>query len=87
MGIFANIFQSADLVSGMASRLGADLAEDLLEYPDTNATRLRGLVIRCAACRDQKGCASLQKGCDHLSAAPDYCMNKDYLEHLAQAKA
>lgn len=84
MGIFSKVFNSSDLVSGMARRLGADIASDLLENPDTNATKMRSLVIRCAACRDQEGCAALQQGRAHLDHAPDYCMNKDYLEHLAR---
>ncbi len=84
MGIFSKVFNSADLVSGMARRLGADISSGLLENPDMNATKMRSLVIRCAACRDQGGCAAIQQSRARLDHAPDYCMNKDYLEHLSR---
>ena len=85
MGIISRIFGSADLVSGMARRLGADLGGALGESPDITALRLRSMVIRCAACRDQPGCEALQRAHDRLDRAPDYCMNRTILERHARA--
>lgn len=87
MGIFSGFFQSTDLVEGMARRLGADLSSDIAARPDSAALRLRSLVIRCAACREQEKCRALQAGCSRLHATPGYCMNKDELERLARSPA
>ena len=87
MGILSRVFQSTDLVDGMARRLGADLSADIAEHPDTAATRLRSLVIRCTACREREECRTLQSRCNHLRTAPAYCMNRDELARLAHAPA
>ena len=84
MGLFSKLTRSADLVQGMATRLGADTANPILRDPDHAAVVYRSMVLRCSACSDQTACAELQAGCTHLDAAPDYCLNKDLLvPHLA----
>ena len=80
MGLFSRLAGSADLVTGMADRLGADLAGPTLRDAERAAVEHRAMVLRCSACTDQPGCADLQAGSDHLDRAPDYCMNKDILD-------
>ncbi len=80
MGIFAKLFQSTDLVKGMADRLGSNLSDALLRDPENQAPKFRSMVMRCSSCTDQAACADLQARCDHLEEAPDYCRNKYTLE-------
>ena len=80
MGLFSKIGQSADLMRGMADRLGVDMADAICRDPENEGRRYREMVIHCSACSDQDGCARLQASCDHLDAAPDYCQNKAVLE-------
>ena len=80
MGLFSRISQSADLVHGMATRLGADIANPILRNPDQAALHFRAMILRCSACTDQAGCADLQARCAQLDHAPDYCMNKAELD-------
>lgn len=85
MDIFNKLSGSADLVSGMAERLGVDLGAAIDQDPRLGAVRFRSLVLRCSSCTNQDGCAELQRGCDHLDAAPEYCRNKDFMDHAAHA--
>lgn len=76
MGFFSRISQSADLMHGMAARLGADVTNPILRNPDQGALDFRAMILRCSACTDQVGCANLQARCAHLENAPAYCLNK-----------
>lgn len=80
MGLFSRISQSANLVHGMAARLGTDVANPILRNADQAAPAFRAMILRCSACTDQAACADLQARNAHLEAAPDYCMNKAELE-------
>ena len=80
MGIFSKLSDSANLVHGMADRLGADLSGPVLRNPDRAAIEYRAMVLRCATCSDQPGCTVLQASCTHLDHAPDYCLNRHILD-------
>ena len=80
MGWISKIANSADLASGMMTRLGSTFADDILENPDTGTRRYAAVVYRCAGCSDQAGCAQLQAQNAHLDHAPSYCRNADVLE-------
>ncbi|AVO39241.1 DUF6455 family protein [Pukyongiella litopenaei] len=81
MGLFSKMADSADLVNGMAERLGADLRSYLGRDPEINAASYRTMVYRCTTCVDQDGCRMLQSAHDRLDHAPAYCRNKQELEH------
>lgn len=82
MGIFRKFAQSADLVGGMACRLGIDMSERMMRDPEFEAPRFRSMVLRCADCHGQADCAVLQAAQDALDSAPDYCRNKATLEAI-----
>ena len=82
MSLFKRIARSSDLASGMMNRLGADVADRLVREPDLFAGEVRSIIIRCAACSDQEGCARLQAENETLAHPPAYCLNADRLEHL-----
>ncbi|TNF64107.1 MAG: adenylosuccinate lyase [Rhodobacteraceae bacterium] len=77
MGLFRKLAGSADLVSGMAQRLGADMQDQIMSDPEAGARRFAAMVYRCAGCTDQDGCAALQAENDRLDHAPAYCRNAD----------
>lgn len=79
MGYLEKLDRSARLAQGMAERVGADLTEHLDLEADTAAYELRRIVLRCASCSDQDGCAKLQSETDTLAEAPGYCMNRDLM--------
>lgn len=80
MGLFSKLNRSGDLASGMAERRGVDLSDRILQNPDAGGQEFRRILMRCAHCSDQEGCAALQAGNDHLDAAPNYCMNKSLFD-------
>lgn len=84
MGLFDKLAKSADLMNGMADRLGADLAAAVMRDPEIEAVRYRTMVRRCAGCDNQDGCAELQADHDRLGTAPNYCRNKSVLEALSR---
>ena len=75
MGYLEKLARSADLVQGMARRVGADLTEHVDLRGDGAALDFREIVLRCAGCPEQAACARLQAETERLSAAPDYCRN------------
>ncbi|TDE40262.1 DUF6455 family protein [Antarcticimicrobium sediminis] len=85
MNFFRQVSKSTDLMLGMAARLGADLGAEITHDPLQGANQVRSMALRCSACPHQQGCAALQQQCDHLDAAPDYCRNKVFLDHVAHA--
>lgn len=87
MGFFARIYNSTDLMNGMADRLGSDFARRITLNPDVFASKYRSMAFGCSRCTDQESCASLQTSFTHLDAAPDYCVNKFELEALVPRKA
>ncbi|KUJ80716.1 hypothetical protein AVO45_06700 [Ruegeria marisrubri] len=85
MKLFSKLTSHTDLVTGMASRLGADLGEMILRNPDTEAAHYRSMVMKCTGCRNPEGCKSLLEANDRLDEAPNYCVNKADLEALCEA--
>lgn len=75
MGLFTKFAQSADLVKGMADRLGIDMTARMIRQPFTEPMVMRAMTLRCADCDCQAECATLQDANAHLEAAPDYCLN------------
>lgn len=84
MGLFRKISHSADLVKGMAERVGADFDASNAASPETEVSRYRSAVFGCSTCRAQGECQQLQDSCTHLDAAPDYCVNRDLLGAMAR---
>ncbi len=80
MGLFSKMAESADLMNGMAVRLGADLPAYLERDPEINAASYRAMIYRCSTCTDQEGCRTLQATHDRLDRAPAFCRNKQELE-------
>ena len=80
MGLISKLAGSADLVNGMADRVGLDLGEAVMRNPELVGPQYREMVVRCSTCTDQDACTQLQKSCDHLDAAPAYCRNKDIMD-------
>lgn len=85
MGLLTRIAQGTDLVTGMAGRLNIALDDRLLHDPEQEALRLRGMILRCAGCREKPACAALQTGSAQLDAAPAYCRNRDTLAAMQAA--
>lgn len=83
MSILDRISDSTELVVGMAERLGVDMDAVVLRDPERGG--LRALALRCSGCPNQGGCGELQRACEHLDAAPEYCRNKAFLEYAAHA--
>ena len=79
MSYFSKMSDSADLVSGMATRLDIDFADRIAAAPDMAARSFASMVMRCSGCREQAACRKLQEENLMLDAAPEYCMNRDVL--------
>jgi hypothetical protein len=70
---FRKIGRSAELMTGMADRLGVPLDGP---DPEASAQRFMRLTLACVGCAGQDDCARLQAENRRLDAAPDYCRNK-----------
>lgn len=79
MSIFSRINDSADLMSGMASRLGIDFSDRIMAAPETAAHGYLAMILRCTGCRQQAACRQLQDAHQVLDRAPDYCRNREAL--------
>ncbi len=79
MGFLKRLAQSADLAMGMAKRLDVDLSANALAGDELAGQHLRAIVMRCAQCSDQQGCARLQAGTTTLAQAPRFCQNADVM--------
>ena len=75
MCIFRTFIRSADLVNGMAARLGIDASARFARDPEGEAQHLKQMITRCASCACQEACGDLQDHNDHLATAPAYCEN------------
>lgn len=82
MGFFTKLDQHADLMGGMAERLGIDLPEYMGNHPYAAGT-YRSALMGCAACGKAGQCAMWQDTHDHADAAPGYCRNADWFKSLA----
>lgn len=79
MGIFSRLNESGLLLDGMAERLGVDLRAGMDTAPDAAAARYRTMVLACAGCGERVACTGLQAANARLSAAPEYCRNRERL--------
>lgn len=83
MGYFSRLDKAADLVSGMAERLGKQLMDVDSAAGETAVRKYRNMVVRCASCENQDECGSLQASNGRLSKAPDYCRNKAEMNRVS----
>lgn len=83
MGIFDKLDGRADLMGQMAETVGVDFAEAIIKDPEMART-YRQAVRRCAHCKHDGECKSWMKEHAHAEETPEYCLNKDILEHLAR---
>jgi|GEM_PF-3342079 len=75
--------ERAKLMGRMSEAVGVDWTNEFVHL-DTAASTYRGCVIRCARCDHADACTTLlDESADSLSAAPNYCPNKDALSALA----
>ncbi|MBY5974436.1 DUF6455 family protein [Pseudooceanicola marinus] len=81
MGFFSKLDKHADLMGGMADRVGLDMAEKMVD--ESVANGYRAAIIRCATCREAGACAQWQA--EHATAehTPGYCRNAGWFEALA----
>ncbi|MEL7125713.1 MAG: DUF6455 family protein [Pseudomonadota bacterium] len=77
MSVVTRISESADVMSGMMTRLHKAPLGPRDIATQAHARRLREMVLRCASCPDQPGCAAMQAMSLTCDAPPDYCPNKD----------
>ena len=85
MAVFSRISHSADLMTGMTHRLGKSLLPTTGAPTPGQVQRARALALRCMACEDPVGCASLQDTITHLDAPPLFCPNAQVLMALPDA--
>lgn len=85
MGLFRKIAESNDLVTGMTSRLGIDMAERMMRNPERETSLVRSMAMACMGCNGHLSCALLQADSDHLDAAPAFCRNRETLAALQAA--
>ena len=69
MVFFSKLDRSAELVKGMADRLGHDLEDP------AHIVGFKQMVLAWAGCTNPGACAQLQAENETLSQAPDYCRN------------
>ncbi|WP_299693026.1 DUF6455 family protein [uncultured Tateyamaria sp.] len=82
MPLFTKTATSADLMSGMMSRLRKSPIGPREHATQAHARRLREMVLRCVACPDQPGCAAVQAMSLTLPEPPDICPNKAAFQML-----
>lgn len=80
MGYFSRIDKAANLMTGLAERLGRSPLELDAGLTQNAVLQYRHMIMRCAACRHYSDCEALQKTHHRLSAAPAYCLNKAELD-------
>lgn len=73
---------SADLMSGMMSRLHKAPLGARDHATQAHARRLRDMVLRCVACPDKPACAALQAMSLSFAEPPQFCPNTNYFELL-----
>jgi hypothetical protein len=81
MGMFDKLDKSADLVIGMAQRVGHDVRGTLIASPHASGAPFAAMVYRCSSCTEQDACAALQHDNQQLESPPDYCRNRHVFGH------
>jgi hypothetical protein len=76
MGVLDRLDKSADLVMGMAQRVGHDVHDALIASPHTSGASFAAMVYRCSSCTEQDTCAALQHDHEQLESPPEYCRNR-----------
>ena len=84
MSFVSRIPQSANLMSGMMTRLRKAPLDPREIATQAHAQRLRQMVLRCAACPDQAGCAAMQAMSLTCNAPPDCCPNREAFQRLPE---
>jgi len=77
MSTIDRMARSADLVQGMADRLGVNLGAG---HPLTVARRVSQMTMACSGCAEHSACAALQRQTRRLAEPPRYCRNAARLE-------
>jgi hypothetical protein len=83
MNLFKKLDDHSDLMGKMSEKVGVDWSEKLADNPEL-ARQYRSAVMTCTHCRSVGECKGWQAEHDSAEAAPDYCLNKDLLGHLAE---
>ena len=71
------------LVSGMAERCGADVAEAFRQGV-IGPREYKERLTRCCECEATEACRRLLAAVEELSAPPEYCRNRDEIQDLKQ---
>ena len=81
MSLLENMLARTDRMFDMAVAMNRDLSAHV---PGSiyAAQVLRGAVNRCLFCTDANQCAKLVKTEVHLTSAPEYCRNREFLQRL-----
>lgn len=83
MGFFNKLDGRPQLMGDMANTLGIDFAEKIQKDPELVRT-YRQALLQCSHCKHDGECKSWMEDHPSASETPDYCRNKELLEHLAQ---
>ncbi len=74
----------AALFDDMSRAVGLDLQEEAISGR-LQFDEISEAVLRCSRCAHPKDCAAqLSAGVAEISAAPDYCRNRDLLDFLKE---
>lgn len=81
MTLIEGIFARTDRMFEMAVAMNRDISAQTpgIVYA---AQELRGAVSRCLFCTDAHKCAKLVETRGHLTSAPEYCRNREFLQRL-----
>jgi hypothetical protein len=81
MSLIESMLARTDRMFDMAVAMNRDLSAHV---PGSiyAAQELRGAVNRCLFCTDANQCAKLVKAEGHLTSAPEYCRNREFLQRL-----
>ena len=81
---YANSHTEASYCGQMMTRLRKAPLDPREVATQAHAQRLRQMVLRCAACPDQAGCAAMQAMSLTCNAPPDCCPNREAFQRLPE---
>ena len=81
MSLFEGMFARTERMFDMAGAMDRDLSVSPIGGVQA-AQELRGAVSRCLFCTDAQKCAKLIESGVHLTSAPEYCRNREFLQRL-----
>ncbi len=79
--MFEKFSRHADLVTGMAERVGVDWGERIMTNPE-KAKDYRNAVMQCTRCQELGACQKFQELNNEAANVPDYCMNADLFREM-----